>query len=67
MTDEVNKKKVFISYASQDEQLAKCIEYFLKESPLGLDVFIDVNIETGEDWDKKIKKELNNSGIFILW
>ena len=57
----------FISYASEDVQLARCIEYFLcKAFPDKLEIFIDVKIDTGESWQSKISDKLDKSRIFIL-
>ena len=57
----------FISYASDDVQLAKYIESFLDGIFAGkLKIFIDVKIDTGELWRDKISKELDRSKIFIL-
>ena len=62
-----NHTPIFISYASEDVQLAKCIESFLKNAfPGKLEVFIDVKIGPGELWQNQISQELDKAKIFIL-
>ena len=58
---------IFISYSSEDAQLAKCIDCFLhKAFKNRLNTFLDVKVSTGDLWHNEISERLDRSEIFIL-
>ena len=58
-------KAVFLSYASQDAEAAKCIAEALRAS--GVEVWFDVEggLETGDAWDAKIRGQIKECVLFI--
>ena len=67
MSNNTKKITTFISYASEDMQLATCINHFLQDIfEDELDIFIDVKIKVGESWKDQIAEKLYSSKIFIL-
>ena len=58
-------KAVFLSYASQDAEVAKRICEALRAS--GVEVWFDVEggLETGDEWDQKIRRQIKECVLFI--
>lgn len=60
----MNKPKVFLSYARQDKDTVLEIYTFLKEN--GCDTWMDVkNILPGQAWEYEIERAIENSNYFI--
>lgn len=62
------KKKIFISYSHKDEELMQQISKHLKvyEFNDSLSVWNDEDIRIGEDFEKKIRKAIDETDIAIL-
>lgn len=58
-------KAVFLSYASQDAEAAKRIAEALRSS--GVEVWFDAEggLETGDEWDAKIRRQIKECVLFI--
>jgi TolB-like protein/Flp pilus assembly protein TadD len=58
-------KAVFLSYASQDAEAARQIAESLRES--GIEVWFDVEggLETGDEWDAKIRRQIKECILFL--
>jgi len=65
----VEKLKLFLSYKRDDESqisLKKIKNYILEHNKIN--TFLDVfSIEYGEDFEEKIKKEMQNSVLVVFW
>ena len=58
--------EVFISYRhAESSAFALLIEARLKNKDPDISVFIDKAIQKGEDWEERIKKAVETSGVFI--
>ena len=58
--------KIFISYRhAESSAFALLIEARLKNKDPDISVFIDKAIQKGEDWEERIKKAVETSGVFI--
>lgn len=63
-----DKVKVFMSYARKDKELKEELDVhlaMLKRDPK-VDIWSDKEIEEGEEFDKRIKKELEEAHIILL-
>ncbi len=58
-------RAVFLSYASQDAEAAKCICDALRSS--GIEVWFDTDggLETGDEWDAKIRRQIKECVLFV--
>ena len=58
-------KAVFLSYASQDAEAAKCICEALRAA--GVEVWLDQEggLVGGDAWDRKIREQINACALFI--
>lgn len=55
---------IFLSYASDDVKRVERIKRALEAA--GLDVWFDKGeLQTGDDWDQKIRRNINNCSLFI--
>lgn len=64
-----SKKRVFITYAREDEDLAKLIHGWLKPAGKkhGFEIWIDQEgIGPGDNWDEKIRQSLKESHLAVL-
>lgn len=63
-----NSPKIFISYTREDkfgvEELRKHLRVIERTGKA--DIFYDAEIRPGEDWDKRIKEELDNADIVLF-
>ncbi len=58
--------EVFISYARDDRKLVEPIAARLKE--LGVDIWFDISIESGEEFEVVIKAELSKAkAVLVCW
>ena len=55
--------KLFVSYSHEDKDFAQKFTSALSE--IGIEYFIDSHIEVGENFVKKIKKEISQSSHFV--
>jgi len=60
------KKKIFISYSHLDEEWMKRIAKHLTVFRLNFDIWIDENIDPGDEWEKEIKNAIDEADIAIL-
>ena len=59
-----NVKKVFISYAREDEDIAKKLYSDLKKE--GINAWLDIEkLPPGGRWGREIKQAIENSDYFI--
>ena len=58
------KPKVFVSYAHQDQALARDIFRVLK--PMNLDVWSDDQLRAGENWAETLRSRLKESTHFVF-
>jgi hypothetical protein len=65
---ETMKKHVFISYSHDNIAFRQELQKFLVNIERGnlIEIWQDGMIETGDDWDEKIKENLKNADICIL-
>src|SRR5689334_2913442 len=57
-------RAVFLSYASEDVEAARRICEALRAA--GIDVWFDQSeLRGGEEWDRKIRKEIRDCALFI--
>src|ERR1700757_5353938 len=57
-------KAVFLSYASQDAEAARCICDALRAA--GIEVWFDQSeLRGGDVWDHKIRKQIHDCALFI--
>nr|WP_321407876.1 leucine-rich repeat domain-containing protein [uncultured Carboxylicivirga sp.] len=69
MNSEVSKIKIFISYSHADSKWLNKVQKHLKVLRLekdSIEVWDDTQIKSGDKWEEKIKKALNDSNIAIL-
>jgi hypothetical protein len=60
---------IFISFIHEEKNIAEAVKAFLREHKIESDVFLASDmwaIYAGEDWLKKIKKELEFAKIVLL-
>jgi hypothetical protein len=58
-------RAVFLSYASQDAEAARCISESLRNG--GVEVWFDADggLEHGDEWDAKIRCQIKECVLFI--
>lgn len=57
-------KKSFISYSRADKEMVERLVTSLRND--GMDVWYDNYIRGGENWEKKLKREIRNADIMIM-
>ena len=64
----MQKTKVFIAYAREDEAFLHRLREYLAplERNQAIEVWYDGKIEAGEQWDKKIKTHLHAADLILL-
>jgi len=63
--DFIGQHKIFISYASEDERIAKFI--YLSLSSYGLEPWWDKEyLNVGDDWEEKIEKGIGESDFAAI-
>ncbi len=62
------KLSLFISYSHRDEEIKKRIDVHLASLKRSdkIQTWNDRKLDSGTEWDKKIKKELNEADIILL-
>lgn len=67
-TDRMKKKRAFFMYASQDDGYRAELDKHLASLKRSgkLDTWFDHKIEPGQEWDAEIKRNLQQSDIFLL-
>ena len=61
-----NKKNIFISYCHQDQKwLEKLLHHLSPLKQNNIEIWYDKEIKTGDEWDKKIKKNIEDSNLAI--
>lgn len=68
MTDNQDKRKVFISYSHKDKQWLDRVRVYLKHLERGHDISFwhDQHIEKGAEWRKNIKQAISESCMALL-
>ena len=60
-------RRVFVSYASKDRKEVVNIIMGMKKAAPNQEIFLDVDsLRSGEDWEKRIFKEIDNSDVLYL-
>lgn len=65
LAEQISQDSVFISY-KRKESSAFALLVLSRLKHAGLDVFLDLAMEPGDDWKDVIKKRLQNCDVFVL-
>ncbi|MFT4017913.1 MAG: TIR domain-containing protein [Agriterribacter sp.] len=64
----MTNSKIFISYAHQDKSIAEDLRSHLRvlERTKSVEIFYDANIKPGEEWDRRIRRNLEEANIIVF-